>query len=302
MPRSKRLTDDSPALFPTEEQSLLPCIHLQTITDQLDATKNLLRNLHTLHPEVLRQHGIDPDAYLASMLFRSAVESIRGTYIASSTKNREAMVNGYLAMLKYQGKIIDYEYTAADDRCDFNILIEEGYMAGLEVKGGEGNSINISERPADAKEFIVWSHLDGAIVNQPSHGAHAVIGRLLNEMTNRKKHVDALFIRDTLCGTPIRPCPKYLEGEGMIAPDIFLFPQYLPVLGEPNPPVHNFDSLKLPALFLDLFNVKEEDRENHLWEVHVEMQQSERNQVKLKRESMIFHKGERVDKGKSRRR
>ena len=108
----------------------------------------------------------------------------------------------------------------------------------LEVKGGEGNSVNISERPIWAEEFLVWCHLDGAITNQPSHGAYAIIfNRLVSELVKRHKRVDALIIRDALCGTPLRLCPKYVRriDPSRIAPDIFLFPQRVPSLDDPIP-------------------------------------------------------------------
>ncbi len=113
-------------------------------------------------------------------------------------------------------------------RTDFEVLIQSGYYAGIEVKGGEGNSINISDRPLWANEFCLWCHLDGAIVNQPEHGAHSIINRITNEMCRREKSVDVLFFKDLLCGTRTRPCPKYPGNEERIglntAPDVFLFP------------------------------------------------------------------------------
>ena len=79
MPKTKRINENQLQLLPEEEElpllpllPLLPCAHLETITKQLEATKDLLRNLHTAHPEILREHSIDPDAYIDSMLFRSA--------------------------------------------------------------------------------------------------------------------------------------------------------------------------------------------------------------------------------------
>jgi hypothetical protein len=108
---------------------------------------------------------------------------------------------------------VDYTHTAGAHRHDFTVVVERDpdYFAALEVKGGEGNSINISERPLWAREFGVWCHLDGAIVNQPAHGANAIINRLTNELVLRQKRVDVLFFKDVLCGTRLRPCPKYPE-------------------------------------------------------------------------------------------
>ena len=241
--------------------SSLPCKHRSQVIDQVQPTINLLTNMDVMHPDILRQHEIEPSDYKQGLVFRSAIESIRGTFIASSTTGREGLVRDVLDNLVNRGYIIGFKQTGSRARYDFEIALEQDpdYFVALEVKGGEGNSINISERPIWAKEFGVWSHLDGAIVNQPSHGAHSVINRLTNEMVRRQKHVDVLFFKDILCGTRTRPCPKYPDHSDTIglntAPDIFLFPQQIPTLEDPEPPIHDLISIKLPNLILDLFDV-----------------------------------------------
>jgi len=137
-----------------------------------------------LHPEILLQHSIQPDDYKSGLVFRSAIESIRGTFIASSVTGREGLVNDVLENLLQRSYITDFTQSSKTRRYDFTVCITRNpdYFTAIEVKGGEGNSINISERPLWAKEFAVWCHLDGAIVNQPAHGAHAIINRLTNEL------------------------------------------------------------------------------------------------------------------------
>lgn len=239
------------------------------------------------------------------MVFRSAVESIRGTFIASQTKEREAMVGSVLQRLADAEKIKGYQHTGGSERTDFKINVDKDYDAAIEVKGGEGNSINISDRPAGAREFALWCHLDGGIVNQPSKSAHKVIGRIVNEMTSYSKQVDLLFIRDKICGSAIRPCPKYrgadanaLREKSGICPDIFFFPQHVPTADIPNPPVHTMLSLKLPKLMLELFEVPEEQRVQHLWEVRVSLVEVTEGKMKgkLPREVSIWHEGVQVDK------
>jgi hypothetical protein len=206
--------------------------------NQVRPTIHLLSNLDELHPEVLRQHSIEPSDYKSGLVFRSAIESIRGTFIASSTAGRQGMVRTVLEGLLRDSYIADYEQTSSRYRHDFAVGIERNpdYFAALEVKGGEGNSINISERPMWAREFGIWCHLDGAVVNQPANGVHAIINRINNELLKRRKLVDVLLIKDLLCGTRARPCPKYPGREtetGLnTAPDVFLFPQRAPTLNE----------------------------------------------------------------------
>jgi hypothetical protein len=253
---------------------------------------------------VLLEHAIQPADYKSGLVFRSAIESIRGAFIASSKPGREGLVRDVLENLLQRRCITDYEQTASQRRHDFTVALERDpdYFAALEVKGGEGNSINISERPLWAREFGVWSHLDGAIVNQPAHGVHSIINRLANELVRRHKLVDVLFIKDILCGTRTRPCPKHPGQEDKIGlltvPDVFLFPQRTPSLDDPEPPVHTLDTLRLPGLILKLFGVDETTRDEHTWEVRVKI--VELPERRLGREVEVWHKGKIVDQSRSR--
>lgn len=283
---------------------ILPCRHGDKIVRQVEPTVDLLTNMHVLHPDVLRQHSIRPADYKSGLVFRSAVESIRGTFIASSTTAREALVRDVLENLLQRRRIAGYSKTSATTRYDFTVALERepDYFAALEVKGGEGNSINISERPLWAKEFGVWCHLDGAIVNQPAHGAHSIINRLANEMVRRRKLADVLFFKDMLCGTRARPCPKYPGREKTVgletAPDVFLFPQRIPSRDEPEPPIHSLDTLRLPRLILSLFGVRSREQHRHIWEVHVKV--IELPDARLQRIVQVIHQGRVVDQSKSR--
>jgi len=283
---------------------ILPCKHEERVTKQVGPTINLLSNLDTLHPDVLKQHRIQPDDYKGGLVFRSAIESIRGSFAASSTPGREALVGDVLENLLRRGGVVDYKQSGSRNRYDFEVAVKRGpdYFAALEVKGGEGNSINISERPVWAKEFGVWCHLDGAIVNEPAHGAHSVVNRITNELARRKKLVDVLFFKDVLCGTRTRPCPKYPgeeEKTGLLtAPDVFLLPKRVPSLDDRVPPVHTLESLQLPRRILDLFGVKAEEYAEHIWEVEVELEEVSGGRVR--RLVRVHHKGEMVDESKSR--
>lgn len=283
---------------------LLPCAHRSQLTSQVEPTIELLSDMDELHPDVLLEHGIEPEDYKGGLVFRSAIESIRGSFIASSMTHRQALVRDVLENLRQREAIHDYEQTSSGSRYDFTVHLESdrNLFAALEVKGGEGNSINISERPIWAAEFAIWSHLDGAVVNQPSHGAHSVINRLTNELVRREKLVDVLFFKDVLCGTRVRPCPKYPRRRAQVglkaAPDVFLFPQRVPTPEEPAPPVHTLDTLALPRLILQLFGVKPDQYDRHVWEVHVELEDLE--EKRRRRLIEVHHQGEVVDQSTSR--
>ena len=140
---------------------ILPCKHEERVTQQVRPTIDLLTDMDVLHPDVLLQHAIQPADYKSGLVFRSAIESIRGTFIASSTTGREGLVRDVLENLLQRNCVADYAQSGSRARHDFTVSIERDpdYFAALEVKGGEGNSINISERPLWAREFGVWSFL-----------------------------------------------------------------------------------------------------------------------------------------------
>ena len=283
---------------------ILPCSHDERVTEQVQPAIDLLKDMDELHPDVLLQHGIQPPDYKPGLVFRSAIETIRGSFIASSTTGRQALVGDVLENLRRRGSIADCKKTAGARRHDFDVRVDgdPDYFAALEVKGGEGNSINISERPLPAKEFGVWCHLDGVIRNQPAHGAHSIVNRLANELVRRQKLVDVLFFKDVLCGTRSRPCPKYPGNEDSIAlcgaPDIFFFPQRILSAADPEPPVHTLDTLRLPRLILDLFGVEPGNYGQHTWEVRVRVVTLPNERAR--REVEVWHQGEVVDAGTSR--
>jgi len=284
---------------------ILPCKHDEKAVIQIEPTTNLLKNLDTKYPQVLISEGIVPKDYHGKKVFRSAVETIRGEFIASSVTSRHAMVRWVLERMKDRHDIADFEHTGGTKRYDFEVLFSSRprTAGALEVKGGEGDSVNISERPIWAEEFLVWCHLDGAITNQPSHGAYAIIfNRITSELVKRNKRVDALIIRDALCGTLLRPCPKYARTIDLdrIAPDIFLFPQRVPNLDDPKPPVHSLDTLRLPRVILDLFGVRPRDYSKHLWEVYVEVfVKTTRRGERTARRTTVYHKGKKLEERES---
>lgn len=281
----------------------LPCRYEARVTDQVQSTINLLTNLDELHPEVLLQHGIEPFDYKHGLVFRSAIESIRGSFIASSTTGRQGFVGAFLHSLHQLDLITGFRQTSGSTRTDFEVQVAKDppYFAAIEVKGGEGNSINISDRPIWASEFAIWSHLDGAVVNQPHHDAHSIINRITNEMCRRGKMVDALYFKDMLCGTRARPCPKYPSQSDSIgletAPDVFLFPQRPPSPEDPNPPVHTLETLRMPRLLLRLFGITKSVMD-HVWEVHVRI--VDMGSGNFQRLIEVIHKGKVVDSAKSR--
>jgi hypothetical protein len=262
--------------LPLTTVPILPCSHDANALVQIEPAIDLLRHLDRRHPEVLRQAGITPEDYHPKRIFRSAVETIRGSFIASSLTQRHQMLADIFGRLREQRKIAGFEPTRRGTRHDFTIILTEKprVAAALDVKGGEGNSITITERPPWAQEFLMWCHLDGAITNQPSQSVRSIIvNRLANDLVRRGKVVDAILFKDQLCGSPLRRCPKYRGsvGNARIAPDIFLMPRERPTVQLPAPETHSLDSLYLPAMILDLFGVARRNRARHVWSVEVHL-------------------------------
>ena len=135
---------------------ILPCKHEERITEQVKPTIDLLTNMDVLHPDILLQHAIQPVDYKNGLVFRSAIESIRGTFIASSTTGREGLVKDILENLLRRSLIIDYTQSSNIGRYDFTVVLERNpdHFAAIEVKGGEGNSINISDRPCGPRSLV----------------------------------------------------------------------------------------------------------------------------------------------------
>ncbi len=281
--------------------SILPCTHEQSAIEQINPTIDLLRNLDNRHPEVLKGVGVSPEDYHPKRIFRSAVETIRGSFIASSLTQRHRMVAEVLTRLAEAGEIVSFEPTRKATRHDFTIILSDRprVAAALDVKGGEGNSITITERPPWAQEFVMWCHLDGSITNQPSQSVHSIIvNRLANDLMRRGKVVDAVFIKDQLCGSPLRKCPKYVgdvSGD-RIAPDIFLMPRERPTPQEPSPETHSLDSLYLPQMVLDCFGVARRNRAAHVWSVEIHLVSiTKGGRQAYMRRTRIVHKGKIVE-------
>src|SRR4051812_1121577 len=103
----------------------LPCRNQTHIIQQIQPTIRLLKNLDSEYPEVLRDHSIEPLDYHDGLVFRSAIESIRGSYIASSTPSRERFVESVLQKMKENELIHDFDKLTSRARWDFEIYLDK---------------------------------------------------------------------------------------------------------------------------------------------------------------------------------
>jgi len=89
-----------------------------------------------------------------------------------------------------------------------------------------------------------------------------------------------------------------MQNPSLIAPDVFLFPRRAPTLRDPQPPVHDLSSLRLPNLILNLFGVDEETRAAHVWYVNVEI--IEESSGRARRKIEVRHRNKVIESWVSR--
>jgi len=255
---------------------ILPCSHPARLISQIEPTKELLLHLDTKHPAILKSEGVSPTDYHDGMVFRSAVESIRGTF-AATTSPRLAFTARILDQMKQAALMEDWQAIGGKGRCDYSVRMKTAardLRVAIESKGGEGNSFNIGDRPNWSDEYVIWGHLDGAIVHQPAHGAASnLFTRLSAEIVANGKHVDAYVVLDRFCGTRIRPCPKMPENSvGQVPPPcVFLLPRGVPTADEPEPPLAKESDVQFVNAMMTLFGVKAKDRARHIRRVGIEI-------------------------------
>jgi len=278
----------------------LQCENIERVIKQIEPAKEMLLNLNVEHPDVLEAHGLNPSDYHDGLVFRSAVESIRGHFIAGAMRGRQDLVGDALYTAKEKGLIHAYQATGRGARYDFEAIVdpERRRRLAIEVKGGEGNSINISERPLWADEFVVWCHLDGAVVNQPAKNANSIIfGRVSRFIVKDRKQIDVVVIRDRLCGTSARPCPKYPEGGKSplgVAPCIFLMPVSPPTEENPEPAVHDISTAIFPGIVLRAFGVTPGAYEKNVYYVSIGLERDDKGV--MRKTTTVSHRGDVIGK------
>jgi hypothetical protein len=162
----------------------------------------------------------------------AVINSIKGEAIAHEERTRQKWVERiFLSPAKKQG-LLTYKDVSGTGKCDFEGDLKTGIHFGLEVKGGEGNSVTLLSRPKDAKVHCVWSHLD-VMSNTPADNMRAVLGRVVKQMVNsdeKKQKVDYLVFYDKWYLSGIK---RFNVGEPL--PDVIVFPKSIPTKKHPIP-------------------------------------------------------------------
>src|SRR2546426_3067575 len=174
---------------------------------------------------------VTPDEYDTIRL--AVINSIKGEAIALEEKSRQKWVEEvFLTPAEANGYLI-YVDTSGVGKCDFEGKLANGERFGLEVKGGEGNSVTLLSRPANADLLAVWSHLD-VMSKTPGKNMRAVLGRVVKQMVNsdeKKQKVDYLVFYDKWYRSGIK-----LFKQGVPLPDVIVFPTAIPTKNNQHPP------------------------------------------------------------------
>lgn len=223
-------------------------------------------------PEI---NDVSSDDY--QLIKLSIINSIKGEQIAHEERSRqEFVVDVYLEPAKKQ-RMLQYEDLSQTGKCDFVGVIfsgGKGKRFGLEVKGGEGNSVTLLDRPKDAETFVVWSHLD-VMSNTPAENMRAVLGRVVKQMINadeKRQKVDFLVFYDAWYRNGVK---TFKQGKSL--PDVFVFPRSIPTKTQPHPAL---PSIEVDPFLSTLFRVVgaiglEAEAKKHIWYCDIKIEQSD---------------------------
>lgn len=254
-----------------EKADAIPCELSAQFRDRIQSYKDALV---AAAPDI-GDHGLDPEDFWRSGLFRSAIEKLRGTQAASMSKKKD-FIDRALDRLKKSGRITEFAFTGAGDRHDYQVVLPGGKQSTFEAKGClDGNNTTIYQRPPNADEFLIWSLCQNPGADPKHNLWSGVHTRLGGKIIAEKERMDALIVWDMLCGSPGRPCPKLndkdrgvvIGGQKVPPPCVYLFPRTVPdPRNNPAPVVWKLSEVGLAAALVEEFGGDERD----VTEVHIE--------------------------------
>lgn len=285
----------------------LPCRHASL---DVDAVKDLLVHLAERQPQVLSEAGIDASSW--DSLLRAAVESLRGTFAASTGEKRrfvEAVLNFGLRKRAFA----NWGFVGTGSRNDYRVDLPDGTIVCVEQKGcPDGNNTNIWTRPEWAQEFVVWCLCPESLMKQPGEGTWSGVGtRLLQKEYAENQLVDAMIFWDGRCGSDQRRCPKQYGATGprsrattipsqegredwIPPPCIYLFPRAVPdVHTNPEPPLHTVESCRFARALLTLFGVPPDQHSSYVHDASARVRRTiDATQLRVRVTSRCWADGE----------
>jgi len=270
----------------------LPCRH-GLAGSQIQQVKQLLAGLPFEAPELLRRSGIAAEDY--DILFRAAIESLRGTSSAT-TSDKRRLLETVLDFGVQQHAFKSWKFEGTENRQDYRVDLPDGTAVGIEAKGcPDGNNMTIWDRPGWANEFVVWSMCPESLAHDPGQGVWSGIAtRLIPKLAAERAVVDAMVFFDARCGTEQRRCPKSFGVDGPLRsrltsnagqdgrawvppPCVYLLPEAPPfVRNNPCPRTHTLSTCHFADRLLSLFNVPQGQRERYVHSASVESRGSAR--------------------------
>lgn len=250
-------------------EDLLP----QYTVDLIEKRNRVLKLINNLtNYEIEEISDISTDEY--NLIKLAVINSIKGKIIASEAKSRQKFVEDVFLDKAKKYQFLDYEDISGREKCDFQGTFKDGIKFGLEVKGGEGNSLTILNRPSDCDIFIVWSHLD-VMSNTPYENMRSVLGRIVKQMINRderKQHVNFLVFYDKWYLTGLKTFKI-----GHVLPDVFVFPESIPTLENLKPEILDFNDNIFIKSFYSIFDnnydLNSSEVLSHIWKVSISILQ-----------------------------
>ena len=245
--------------------SVIPCLQNQSLRQKIIEFAEVLKT----ESHTLGDHGLDESEFYSSGLFRGAIERIRGQFSATMHDKQE-FGQCILNHMQDKGFINNWKSAGEANRHDYEIILQSGRTAGIELKGClDGNNTNIFERPPNAEEFIIWSICTNAGADPRYNAWSGIHTRLGAEMISRSQRVDGVVIWDMICGAIGRPCPKLhvdasratIVGRYSLPPPcLYVFPATIPSpRNNPNPKPQQLSDVQIMQAFNDCFQCRPEE-------------------------------------------
>lgn len=245
--------------------TVIPCERDALVRAQIEKFVEVLKT----QAHQLGDHGLSEKDFYESPIFRGAVEVVRGEYSATLRPKRE-FEQHVLNHLQDRGYIFEWERAEGRARNDYSVRLKSGRLAVIDLKGClDGNKTTISERPADADEFVVWSVCTNLGADPELNAWSGVHSRLGTEMIVRGQRVDGMIIWDWVCGCKGRPCPKLgNEPDGRRTtigpyspppPCIYVFPAQVPTTTTPSVQAQPLADVELLSAFHAAFGGRDEE-------------------------------------------
>ncbi len=245
--------------------AIIPCERNHQLKTAVEEFAEVLKT----QSHQLGDHGLDEREFYQSGLFRGAIERIRGQFAASMGEKR-GFVRHVLNHMQDGGFINSYEETGSSNRHDYVVNMPSGRQSVIELKGClDGNNTNIFDRPAFAREFIMWSVCSNANADPRLNVRSGIHTRLSAEIIERQVAVDGLIVWDWLCGTLSRPCPKLIGSDDRVTtvgqyqvppPCIYLFPPTVPSpRTNPNPDPNELSDVEFLAALHQCFGGRNDE-------------------------------------------